>query len=156
MPTVRRFIAVLPVLLPVILSFAGVRAGAKSATSEQFLFDAVNHERSAQGLPLLKWSDTLAAAARKHAKQMAAQNSLSHQFTGEPNLAARATQAGARFTWLSENIAQGPSAARIHQQWMNSPNHRANILDSDMDSVGIAVAEHNGQLFAVEDFCKAK
>ena len=153
---IRRFIATLPVLLSLILLCLGTRAGARSATSEQFLFEAVNHERSAQGLPPLKWSDSLAAAARKHAQQMAAQNSLSHQFTGEPNLAARATQAGARFTWLSENIAQGPSPARIHAQWMNSPNHRANILDSDMDSIGVAVAEHNGQLFAVEDFCKAK
>jgi uncharacterized protein YkwD len=39
---------------------------------------------------------------------------------------------------------------------MRSPQHRANILDSDMDSVGIGVAERNGQMFAVEDFCKAK
>src|ERR1700739_1818515 len=35
---------------------------------------------------------------------------------------------------------------------MNSPPHRANLLDPHLDSVGIAVAEHNGTLFAVEDF----
>jgi hypothetical protein len=35
---------------------------------------------------------------------------------------------------------------------MNSPPHRASLLDAQLDSVGIAVAEHNGILFAVEDF----
>jgi uncharacterized protein YkwD len=39
---------------------------------------------------------------------------------------------------------------------LRSPNHRANILDSDMDSIGVGVADRGGQLFAVEDFSKAK
>jgi uncharacterized protein YkwD len=39
---------------------------------------------------------------------------------------------------------------------MKSPQHRANILDSDMDSAGIGIAEHNGQLFAVENFSKER
>jgi len=39
---------------------------------------------------------------------------------------------------------------------MHSPPHRANLLDKDMDSVGIGVVERNGELFAVEDFSKAK
>ena len=40
--------------------------------------------------------------------------------------------------------------------FMKSPQHRGNILDGDMDSAGIGVAEGNGQLFAVEDFGKAR
>jgi uncharacterized protein YkwD len=39
---------------------------------------------------------------------------------------------------------------------MKSPNHRANILDGDMDSVGIGIAERHGQVFVVEDFAKIK
>jgi uncharacterized protein YkwD len=39
---------------------------------------------------------------------------------------------------------------------VKSPQHRANILDTDMDSAGIGVPERNGQLYAVEDFSKAK
>ena len=38
---------------------------------------------------------------------------------------------------------------------MNSPPHRANLLDPELDSVGIAVTERNGTLFAVEDFSLA-
>src|SRR6266851_3973762 len=74
---------------------------------------------------------------------------------GEPGMADRASQAGARFSSLAENVAEGPSAEGIHQQWMNSPPHRANLLDAQLDSVGIAVAERNGVLFAVEDFSLA-
>jgi len=39
---------------------------------------------------------------------------------------------------------------------MKSSAHRANILDSDMNSIGIGVAERGGQLFVVEDFARAK
>jgi hypothetical protein len=40
----------------------------------------------------------------------------------------------------------------LHTQWMNSPPHRANLLDRELNSVGIAVVQSGGQLFAVEDF----
>jgi uncharacterized protein YkwD len=39
---------------------------------------------------------------------------------------------------------------------MKSPPHRANILDRDMDSIGIGVVEQRGQLFAVEDLSQAR
>jgi uncharacterized protein YkwD len=39
---------------------------------------------------------------------------------------------------------------------MKSPPHRANILDKDMDSIGVGVVERGGQLFAVEDFSQAR
>ena len=60
------------------------------------------------------------------------------------------------FSWISENVDEGPNAAAIHQSFMKSPQHRANILDTDMDSAGIGVADRNGQLYAVEDFSRAK
>ena len=123
---------------------------------ERDLFDYANHERSAQGLPALRWDNALANAAQKHAAIMAQQGSLSHQFPGESSLPSRAAHSGVRFVWLAENVAQGPSAQLIHAEWVKSPNHRANLLDRDMDSIGIAVAERDGQWFAVEDFSKAK
>jgi len=138
-----------------ILTFSLLTAHAQGNGPAQFLFESANHERAAQGLAPLKWSATLAGAARQHAQRMAAQNTLSHQLHGEPGMAGRASQAGARFSSLAENVAEGPSAESIQQQWMNSPPHRANLLDAQLDSVGIAVAERNGVLFAVEDFSLA-
>jgi len=127
----------------------------KKTNAEQVLFESANRERAAHGSPLLKWDATLARAAHQHALLMAKQNSLSHQFPGEPDLPARAIEAGACFSALAENVAEGPSAANIHAQWMKSPHHRANLLDTDLDSAGIAVTQRNGQLFAVEDFSRA-
>jgi uncharacterized protein YkwD len=125
-----------------------------TSQAEQELFASVNQARRAQGLPALKWDDSLATAARRHAAQMAAHGEAQHQFEGEPNLSTRAKQAGAHFGWLSENVIVGVSAEAVHNEFMNSANHRANILDKDMDSVGIGVLEHGGKLFVVEDFAQ--
>ncbi|HLM81081.1 MAG TPA: CAP domain-containing protein [Terriglobales bacterium] len=124
--------------------------------AERDLFAAVNQARRAQGLTPLRWDESLATAARRHAKVMAERGSAQHGFEGEPNLSARVKQAGAHFSWLSENVIQGPSTEFIHVQFMKSPPHRANILDRDMDSIGIGVVERRGLLFAVEDLSQAR
>jgi hypothetical protein len=147
-----RVASVLATISLAILFFPWSPAWGQENGPAQTLFESANHERVAHGLAPLKWSATLARAARQHALRMAARNALSHQLPGEPGMAERASQAGARFSSLAENVAEGPSAESIHQQWMNSPPHRANLLDAQLDSVGIAVAERNGVLFAVEDF----
>ena len=58
---------------------------------------------------------------------------------------------GCRKMWL--RVRRGET---IQSEFLKSPNHRANMLDSDMDSIGVGVVERRGQLFAVEDFSKAK
>jgi uncharacterized protein YkwD len=120
------------------------------------LFAGVNRARRAQGLPDLKWNDALAAAARRHAGLMAQYASAEHGYAGEPSLASRVTQAGGRFVWLAENVIQGSSTDGIQAAFLKSANHRANVLDSDMDSIGVGVVERGGWLYAVEDFSKAK
>lgn len=147
-----RVASVLATISLAILFFSWPPARGQESGPAQTLFESANRERVAHGLAPLKWSATLARAAREHALRMAARKTLSHQLPGEPGMAERASQAGARFSSLAENVAEGPSAESIHQQWMNSPPHRANLLDPQLDSVGIAVAERNGVLFAVEDF----
>ena len=123
---------------------------------ERELFASVNQARRAQGRTPLRWDESLATAARRHAEAMAEHGSAQHGFEGESSLSARVKQAGAHFSWLSENVIQGPSPEFIHTQFMKSPPHRANILDRDMDSIGVGVVEQGGQLFAVEDFSQAR
>ena len=139
--------------LPLTLSVPAAHAQAKGPA--EVLFAAANRERVARGLLPLEWSSSLAEAARLHAVRMADRNTLSHQLPGEPSPADRASQAGARFSALAENVAEGPTAEDIHRQWMHSAPHRANLLDPHLDSIGIAVAERKGTLFAVEDFSLA-
>jgi hypothetical protein len=132
-----------------------VNAQTRSGVMEQALLQYANRERTTRGLAPLKWSDALAEAAQKHAYRMAQENTLSHQFPGEPPVQERAARAGAQFSTIAENVAEGPDVATIHKEWMNSPPHRANVLDPHLDSIGIAVATNNGTMFAAEDFSLA-
>ena len=152
-----RIAAISAVIVLAMLSLSPQSADAQGrrGSAEETLLQSANRERAGRGLPPYKWSAALAAAARDHALRMAQQDTLSHQLPGEPELTGRASRAGARFSALAENVAEGPSTESIHLQWMNSKAHRENLLDPQLDSVGIAVAERNGTLFAVEDFSQA-
>jgi Cysteine-rich secretory protein family len=122
------------------------------SVAEQYLFQAANAERAQRGLPTLRWDAALYRAARLHAQQMASRASISHQYPGEPELADRGKNAGAKFSVIAENVAEAGTAVRIHDAWMNSPGHRENLLDPRVDAVGISVLERDGQLYAVQDF----
>jgi len=123
--------------------------------TELALFTAANRDRAAAGLPAFQWDASLASAARQHAQLMADRNALSHQFPGEAPMQNRARRAGARFSLIAENVAEGPSAANLHTQWMNSAPHRANLLDRELNSIGIAVVQSGNMYFAVQDFSTA-
>jgi uncharacterized protein YkwD len=127
-----------------------------SSAAERSLYEAVNHGRKGHGLETLKWDQGLATAARQHAQEMAKRGTVEHRFPDEPSLPSRATKAGARFISISENVVQAASAEVANSAFMHSPNHQANILDPDVDSIGIGVAERGGELFVVQDFSKAK
>jgi uncharacterized protein YkwD len=127
-----------------------------SESVERQILDAANQARRAQGVMRLKWNAALAHAAQQHAYVMARQNALSHQFPKEAALPARASRAGLYFISIAENVAQGPDADNISEQWVRSPEHRQNLLDPEMNVIGIGVAERDGVLFAVEDFAKVK
>jgi uncharacterized protein YkwD len=143
------------VVIAVLIASCSVYAQSETTTAERALFDDLNRERSAQGLPALQWDAALASAAREHASRMAQRNVLSHQLPGEPQIQDRATQAGARFTTIAENIAVAPNSATIHSAWMQSPHHRENILDPELNGVGIGVVKGRDGLFAVQDFSQA-
>lgn len=129
-----------------------VRAQRPMSVAEQYLFNAANAERTERGLAPLRWDPALYRAAALHVREMTARESISHQYPGEADLAARAGGAGAHFSFVAENVAMAPDAVRIHVAWMRSPGHRENLLDPRADRVGISVLSRNGEIYAVEDF----
>lgn len=146
--------------LAVLIFFVAASASAQSQIpprneSERELFELLNHERASHNVPELKWDDALFKAARKHALLMLDLNILEHQLPGEPGLEERIAAAGARFTYIAENIAIGKDPAAIHNGWMHSPGHRANILNPRITAVGIAVVRGTAGLFAVQDFAES-
>jgi hypothetical protein len=126
-----------------------------SSPQEQKLFDLTNQARSEHGEQPLAWDDALASAARAHTQRMIDQRTLSHQFQGEPELPTRAGQAGAHFREIAENVAMGGNVDTLQKEWMNSTQHRANILDPRLDHVGIGVMERAGYLYATVVFDSA-
>jgi hypothetical protein len=127
-------------------------AGRPSSSAEQMLYDAVNRERSLLGLQTLQWDTALANAARLHTTLLADHESLSHRFNGEADLQTRLRLAGAAFRLVAENVAEAPDVQSLHIAWMNSPPHRANILDPQVNAIGIAIERRGTQYFATQDF----
>ena len=124
------------------------------AAAEQ-IFALANQARAQAGVGRLQWDPALAAAALQHCQRMAAEGPIAHRYGGEADLSGRAAQAGAHFSVIEENVAIGPSADAIHEEWMQSPGHRANLLSPDVDHVGVAVVAARGVLYAVADYSRA-
>jgi uncharacterized protein YkwD len=150
---IRKVVAPLIIVLAVCWAAHGEIS---ASLVERELLASVNQARRAHGLAPLRWNEALAIAARRHAEVMAERGSAQHGFEGEPGLPARVKRAGVSFHWLSENVAQGASPQFIHVQFMKSASHRANILDRNMDSIGVGVVERHREWFVVEDFSQAR
>ena len=132
--------------------FAASPSAPAPNVAEQYLLAAANQDRVARGLQPLRFDPTLSQAALFHARQMAAHAEISHQFPGEPELSTRGASAGAHFSLITENVAEAPESTMIHDLWMHSKGHRANLLDPNVDVVGISVVVRDHQFYAVEDF----
>ncbi len=118
------------------------------------LMALANRARASNGAVRLKWDSGLASAARKHCLLMAAKGPISHRYDGELDLSERAGQAGAHFSLIEENVAIGPTSAVIHDEWMHSTGHRTNLLNPEVDRVGVAVVASRGVLYAVADYAR--
>jgi hypothetical protein len=53
---------------------------------------------------------------------------------------------------IEENVAVAPNPAEIHDAWMHSPHHRENLLNPEVNRVGIAVVAGAMGLYAVADY----
>ena len=114
-----------------------------------------NQSRAQSGLPPLKWDSALAEAALQHtSRRISEGGAIQHHYAGELVLSERAGLAGAHFDLIEENIAIGATPSEIHDAWMHSPGHRANMLNPQVTRIGIAVVAARGVLYATEDFSR--
>ena len=113
-----------------------------------------NQARAAAGVRPLRWDSALAAAALKHTLRMVAEGPIAHQYPGELNVSERAGLTGAHFDLIEENVAVASTAPAIHEGWMESKGHRENMLNPEVDSVGIAVVASRGVLYATADYSR--
>jgi uncharacterized protein YkwD len=109
-----------------------------AAAFEKEVLDLVNVERSKEGLQPLVWDDQLAAVARAHCVDMAQRRFFAHTNPDGLSPFDRMRNAGIAYRAAAENIAVGQSTpAGVVESWMNSPGHKANILNGRYTHIGI-------------------
>ncbi|WP_367128868.1 CAP domain-containing protein [Saccharothrix sp. HUAS TT1] len=108
--------------------------------AEDEVVELTNAERVANGCAALAADDRLAAAARAHSADMAAQNYFDHVSKDGRSFVDRVKAAGYPSPG-AENIAAGQrTAAAVVKGWMESPGHRANILNCKLKTLGVGMA----------------
>ncbi len=135
---------------------------------ENFLLQLVNESRADAGLKPFAFDAELVNAAGRHSDWMIQQDVFSHTGAGGSSAGSRIKAAGYTWTAYGENIAyiSGSGAAsideadilRIHENLMNSPGHRANILSGNFAEIGIGITQgdYKGRpaIFVTEDFSR--
>ena len=124
-----------------------VATALSSADRRTALLCVIGAERGARGLPAVRESPQLTLAAQRHADDMVARRFFGHVTPGGSTLAERVYATGYtrnRRTWeLGEAIAwaQEPldTATQLVRAWLNSPPHRAILLDSAFRDIGIGL-----------------
>lgn len=120
----------------------------RAAASSAELYDLVNQERAAAGLPLLARDSRIDAVAQRWSASMAASGELAHN-------PSYSTQIPTGWRSAAENVGTGPDTRAVHRALMESAGHRANILDRDFTSIGIGVAtDSRGTVWITQNFAQ--
>lgn len=114
-------------------------------SAEERMLQLVNEERAAVGLQPLVMDPALVEVARAHSGDMFRNGYFSHQSptTGSPF--DRINAAGIEYVTAGENLALAPTLDVAHQGLMDSPGHRANILEPSFGRVGIGAISAPGR-----------
>ncbi|MEC9488375.1 MAG: CAP domain-containing protein [Halanaerobium sp.] len=108
---------------------------------EKKMVELINQSRIEQGLPPLEVDMKMVKLAREKAQDMVDNQYFNHQSPVLGTPGEMASAAGINFSLLGENLGQGISGEEVHQAWLNSPDHRMNILDSRFTHVGVGVVQ---------------
>src|SRR5271165_3160933 len=139
-------------LLTSLLAAASFAQDRFDSAGEKQLVELINQERSREGLPPLATDDRLTQAARKHTELMVRHKVLSHRYDDEESLELRIAGENLRSDRQAENIALETDVAGAHANLMNSPPHRASILSSKYNTVGVGVLHNGDEVYVTQDF----
>ena len=109
-------------------------------TSSAGLLEGTNQQRADNGLPSLRLNTQLSHAAQAKAVDMAAKDYWAHNSPTGDTPWTFITNAGYTYTTAGENLAYGfIDSSDTITGWMNSPGHRANILNTTYTEVGFGI-----------------
>ena len=121
------------------------------------IVDLTNKDRANDTLSTLKQNDLLNAAANLKANDMASKGYFAHTSPEGINPWHWFRLAGYKYVYAGENLAINFSeSGDVENAWMNSPTHRANILNSHYTDIGVGMAHgyYQGRevTFVVQEF----
>ncbi len=125
----------------------GLAAGADSGSEAEFVGN-INASRASAGLGPLTVEGGLVSHARNHTADMIAAGDIYHSSSGELGAAG-----GTGWDRMGENVGKGQSPSSLHEAFMNSPGHKANIL-GDYNYVGVGTGSQDGYLYVTVVFMK--
>ena len=108
---------------------------------EARMLELLNQERSKKGLHPLAADPEMTVVARKHSVDMFARGYFSHNTLENKDPFDRMKQEKVRFLTAGENLALARTLNMAHKGLMNSPGHRANILQPAFGRVGIGIMD---------------
>ncbi|WP_417719887.1 CAP domain-containing protein [Salipiger sp.] len=119
-----------------IVRLSSVSAPAANASAYGSAFNAF---RAQKGLPQLRRSPRLEAAARKHARDIANMGKLTHRGSDGSQISGRVKATGYPMRRVAENAAwTAQGFDRVLKIWEGSPPHRKNMLRRDVEEYGLA------------------
>lgn len=124
------------------------------ASFQNQVIQLVNEQRAANGLKPLTANAQLANTATLKSEDMAKLNYFDHNSPTYGSPFDMMKKYGISYRTAGENIAMGQTTpAQVMQGWMNSPGHRANILNSSFTQIGVGIAKNaQGQLIWTQQF----
>ena len=118
--------------------------------AEQQFARKMNLARSSRSQSKMQLDKQLSKVARRHAWAMANEKDLFHSDMNR--LGRRVTN----WRTLGENVGMGGSVSSLHQAFMASPGHKANILYGGFEHMGVGTVQKHGTLFVTVVFEGAK
>lgn len=122
--------------------FLGIDQAKASSINSANIIALTNQERSSQGLNTLNNNSQLAAAALAKANDMFEKQYWDHFGPNGETPWQFIRAAGYNYVYAGENLAKGfQTAEGVHEAWMASPTHKANLLSPNYKDIGVAVVE---------------
>lgn len=115
------------------------------------MLNLVNEERTSRGLNPVDYSNELTYMGELHSRDMIARNFFSHDNPDGGSIDIRRKELGIQ-TFVGENISKNISIEASHNSLMQSPPHRANILNPAWNRLGIGIAKDGNTYYVSQEF----
>jgi uncharacterized protein YkwD len=139
---------------------AGTTVSESLSALEAAVLQETNNARAQNGLAPLSDDSTLDSVARAHSVDMQTKNYFNHNDLSGCSPSCRLDKVGFAWQAMGENIhmmsgfnlSLADAAKKIVNDWLNSPEHRANLLNTSYTKVGTGISQQGDAIYTTADY----